>query len=136
MGVLIRSNPKHWGKFPQDVARDKRLGEDHLRIYAIMATSVQRGETCSKIGQRLIGSLLEMSAMTVCRRQAELVEWELITPMERRNGQRGWFQMVSPAFSAAKKTGRAGFRAQPTAITATVSAARAVARIMQERALA
>lgn len=82
---------------PCQVALDRRLSAEHLRIYVVMASSVYEGAV-SKIGQRLIGRLVGLSAMTVGRRIAELVSFGHIRAAKCKNGARGWYELTSEVF--------------------------------------
>jgi DNA-binding Lrp family transcriptional regulator len=82
---------------PNEVAVDRRLNVEHLRVYTVMASAVYQGSV-ARIGQRLIGRLVGLSAMTVGRRIQELVVFGHARASHCKNGERGWYELTSPVF--------------------------------------
>jgi DNA-binding Lrp family transcriptional regulator len=62
-----------------------------------MASAVYQGAV-ARIGQRLIGRLVGLSAMTVGRRIQDLVDMGHIRASKCKRGERGWYELTSPVF--------------------------------------
>lgn len=94
----VKRSDSWYGRVPASVLLDLTISSDAVRVYALLTLSVYQGRV-AKVGMRQMGKIMGKSAATIKRRIAELtVAGHLKADVQRKNGQRGCYELTSPVF--------------------------------------